>query len=204
MSRSRERMSSVDTAWLRMEQPVNLMTITGIMVFDEVLDLKLLKGTLKNQFTTFRRFRQCAVEDLSGAYWEDDPYFNIDAHVQSIGLPDDAGQTELEALVSDLASTALDHGKPLWQFHLVDNYKDGSALIMRIHHCYADGIAMIHVLLSMTETEREASTQVRPNHELENLGDVEPEDASLLKKIYEPATRLLSARSPATGKTRSA
>ena len=30
----REPMSKVDTAWLRMEQPTNLMMITGVIVLD--------------------------------------------------------------------------------------------------------------------------------------------------------------------------
>ena len=42
-------------------------------------------------------------------------------------------------------STPLDFSKPMWQFHLVEDYQGGSAVILRIHHCYADGIALIHV-----------------------------------------------------------
>jgi WS/DGAT/MGAT family acyltransferase len=67
----------------------------------------------------------------------------------------------LENLVSDLASTPLDFARPLWQFHLVD-YGTGSALIQRIHHCYADGIALIQVMLSMTHATAAGSLAVRP------------------------------------------
>src|SRR5512143_3015283 len=31
---NRERISSVDTAWLRMDRPTNLMMIVGVMMFD--------------------------------------------------------------------------------------------------------------------------------------------------------------------------
>ena len=34
----RERISGVDTAWLRMETPTNLMMIVGVLMFDERLD----------------------------------------------------------------------------------------------------------------------------------------------------------------------
>ena len=68
-----------------------------------------------------------------------------------VALPGRAGKKELQALVSRLASTPLDPARPLWQFHLVDNYDGGSALIARIHHCYADGIALVRVMLSMTD-----------------------------------------------------
>ena len=39
----------------------------------------------------------------------------------------------------------------MWQFHLIDNYDGGSALVMRMHHSYADGIALVRVMLSMTD-----------------------------------------------------
>ena len=44
--------------------------------------------------------------------------------------------------------------RPLWQFHLIERYDGGSAVVMRIHHCYADGIALIQVMLSMTDADR--------------------------------------------------
>ena len=60
-------------------------------------------------------------------------------------------------------ATPLDPARPLWQFHLVDNYDGGSALIARIHHCYADGIALVRVMLSMTDAapQRPAGDAVR-------------------------------------------
>jgi WS/DGAT/MGAT family acyltransferase len=68
-------------------------------------------------------------------------------------LDEPAGQAQLEELVSELAGTPLDPGRPMWQVHFIPRYRGGSAWIMRIHHCYADGIAMIRVLLSMTEQD---------------------------------------------------
>ncbi|QJR15185.1 WS/DGAT/MGAT family O-acyltransferase [Usitatibacter palustris] len=155
---AREKISGVDTAWLRMEHPTNLMMIVGVMMFDGALNLKKVRRIIEARFLAYRRFRQRAVQDSSGAWWEDDTDFDIDSHVHRIALPGKADKAELEALVSDLASTPLDFTKPLWQFHLVDNYAGGgSALILRIHHCYADGIALIQVMLSMTHTDARGS-----------------------------------------------
>ncbi len=147
----RERISGVDTAWLRMDLPTNLMVIVGVLMFEGRVDVKQVKRTLERRFLAFRRFRQKAVQDPTGAWWEDDEHFDIDSHVHQVALPGKAGKEELQAFVSDLASTPLDFSKPLWQYHLVDNYDGGSALVMRIHHCYADGIALVQVMLSMTE-----------------------------------------------------
>jgi WS/DGAT/MGAT family acyltransferase len=58
-------------------------------------------------------------------------------------------------------STPLDPSKPLWQFHYVENFEGGSAVIGRIHHCIADGIALIRVLLGMTDDSPVGSPQTR-------------------------------------------
>jgi diacylglycerol O-acyltransferase len=150
-----ERMSSVDTAWLRMDRPSNLMMICGVLIFGERLTLARLKATLSDRFMRFKRFRQRAVQAPTGAYWADDRKFDIGAHVRRVKLRGAAGKAELETLVSDLVATPLDPSKPMWQFHLVEGYEGGSAVVVRIHHCYADGIALIQVMLSMTDADRE-------------------------------------------------
>ena len=150
-----ERMSSVDTAWLRMDRPSNLMMICGVLIFGEHLTLARLKATLSDRFMRFKRFRQRAVQAPTGAYWADDHKFDIGAHVRRVKLRGAAGKAELETLVSDLMATPLDPSKPMWQFHLVEGYEGGSAVVVRIHHCYADGIALIQVMLSMTDADRE-------------------------------------------------
>jgi len=152
----REVMSRVDTAWLRMERPTNLMMITGVMMFDTQMPIEKFKKVIKQRFLAYPRFRQKAVDTPAGAWWETDEDFDLDWHVRLTGLPGKGGKKELERLTSHLASTPLDQTKPLWQFHLVEKYDGGSALISRIHHCYADGIALVQVLLSLTDTTREA------------------------------------------------
>jgi WS/DGAT/MGAT family acyltransferase len=155
----REDMAKVDTAWLRMERPTNLMMITGVMMFDTPLELDVLKQLLRERWLAYRRFRQKAVDLPAGAWWEDDEDFDLDWHVRLTALPGKAGKAELQRLVSQLASSQLDHSKPLWQFHLVERYNGGSALITRIHHCYADGIALVQVMLSLTDISAEASKE---------------------------------------------
>ena len=148
----RESMSRVDTAWLRMERATNPMMITGVLMFAEPMSLKALKQVVKQRFLAYARFRQKPVDTPAGATWQDDAHFDLDWHVRESALPGRAGKKSLERFVSELASSPLDPGKPLWQFHLVERYDGGSALVARIHHCYADGIALVQVLLSLTDT----------------------------------------------------
>ena len=144
-------MSAVDTAWLRMDRPHNLMMISGVLMFREKLSLVRLKHVVTKRFLVFRRFSQRPVETAAGAFWETDPDFDLDQHIVRHELPGRAGRRELQAFVSRLACTPLDPSRPMWQFHLIDNYVGGSALVMRMHHSYADGIALVRVMLSMTD-----------------------------------------------------
>ena len=155
-------MSRVDTAWLRMERPTNLMMITSVLTLDGALDIATLKSILSERFLAFRRFRQRAVEIAGQSFWEFDKDFDLNWHVRRVALPGLATKEELEEYVSQMASTPLDKSKPLWQFHIVENYKGGTALVARVHHCYADGMALVQVLLSLTDTTAAASLELRP------------------------------------------
>ncbi|MBA3775787.1 MAG: wax ester/triacylglycerol synthase family O-acyltransferase [Betaproteobacteria bacterium] len=144
-------MSAVDTAWLRMDRPHNLMMICGVLLFREPVELKRMRELVRQRFLVFARFRQRAVEAPGGAFWETDPHFDLSRHVASARLPGRAGQSELQRYVSKLIATPLSRARPMWQFHLIANYGGGSALIARIHHSYADGMALVRVMLSMTD-----------------------------------------------------
>ena len=160
--RKREPMSRVDTAWLRMERPTNPMMITGVLMFSERMSLARLRKVVRRRFVdAYPRFGCRPVDGPAGAAWQDDEHFDLDAHVAPAALPGRGAtpgseKRALERFVSQLASSPLDKGRPLWQFHLVERYQGGSALVVRIHHCYADGIALIQVLLSLTDTSADA------------------------------------------------
>lgn len=154
-------LSSVDVAWYQMEDPTNLMMITGIFIFDGTIDFERLKATLDVRFVKrFRRFRQRVVAKRSRfgrPYWEDDPNFDLSVHLRRIALPAPGDHQALQELVSDFMSTPLDFSKPLWQMHLVEGYEGGSVLLVRLHHCIADGIALVQVMLSLTDTTPDAA-----------------------------------------------
>jgi len=194
--RQREPMSKVDTAWLRMERPTNLMMITGVLMFAGKLDPKRIRKLIGERFLAFRRFRQRAVQSASGAWWESVDDLDLDWHVQAATLPGDAGKAELEAFVSALASTPLDHERPLWQFHVVRNYRGGGVLIARVHHCYADGLALVQVLLSLTDT----ASRPEAHAELAKTW-LKRDRGSVLERLLEPTQAGLSKLIAAGGKS---
>jgi WS/DGAT/MGAT family acyltransferase len=156
---SKQPLSSVDAAWYGMEDPTNLMMVSGIMTFDRPIDFDKLNEVIEQRWLKFQRFRQRVVRPrnpLAAPYWEDDPQFELSAHVRRLALPAPGDQAVLQETASVLMSTPLDYSKPLWQFHLIEGYGEGCALMGRLHHCLADGMALMFVLLSMTDMQRDA------------------------------------------------
>jgi WS/DGAT/MGAT family acyltransferase len=157
----RERMSSVDTAWLRMDRPTNRMAIVGVLLFDTPLDCDRLRAIVDARMLRYRRFRMFPVETLGGSWWEEARRFDIADHVRRVELPAPSGLGALKRLVARLAPRPFARGRPWWEFHLVEHYDGGSALVVRIHHSYADGIALIGVMLSLTDPSPLAPARVR-------------------------------------------
>lgn len=149
-----ERMSKVDTAWLRMDSQANLMMIVGVWILKPALSRAALAERITERLLPYRRFLQVAREDAAGAAWVDDPDFQLDRHLTTHRLQRAKGQSAqaaLQARVATLAMQPLDHAHPLWQFELIEQHEGGSALIARIHHCIADGIALISVMMSLVD-----------------------------------------------------
>jgi WS/DGAT/MGAT family acyltransferase len=186
-------MSPVDTAWLRLDRPTNLMMIVGVMVFKQRMDFKRLRNTIEARLVgRYRRFRQCAVEEVTGAWWQDDPDFDIDAHLKRRALPTGAGKKELQKLASELAVQPLNPGKPLWRFDLIEDYEGGSAIVVRIHHSIADGIALVGVILSLTDLAPHAPAQKQAAPEPEEV-DADDIPVGLLETLADTFASALDA-----------
>ena len=142
-------MSPADAAWYHMDGPANLAMVTGILLTKVPLDFEKVRAVYRQRIVGFDRFRQRVIESglpVAMPHWQDMPHFNIDQHLHHIALPAPHDQATLKALIADIASAPLDHEQPLWQVHVVDGVDGGSALIMRNHHCIADGTAMMTVI----------------------------------------------------------
>jgi WS/DGAT/MGAT family acyltransferase len=149
----RSTLSAADGAWWRMDQPTNLMTITAVFTFADPMPHAALRRLVEERLLKLDRFRQRVVRrpPLARLSWEDDPAFDLGHHVRPAALdaPDDHGA--LQALVGTLMSTPLDPDRPPWQFHHVESFRGGSAFVVRVHHCIADGMSLVQVLLHLAD-----------------------------------------------------
>ena len=157
----REPMSSVDRAWLMMDDPTNPMVINGFWIFEELLQYEHVLAVLEERLLIHARFRQRVVEHRGAlrtrAYWEVDPAFELRAHVGRIVLPEPGDRKTLNETVARLLIDPLDLNRPLWKFTLIEGYGDGSVFFGRIHHCIGDGAALVKVLLSLADESVEGA-----------------------------------------------
>ena len=165
-------MASIDAAWLGMEDPTNLMMVTGVMALDGPVDMKRLRLVLDRRLKPFGRFHQKVVRPRSRGnlpHWEDDEHFGIENHLSHVALPKPGDDAALRDLISDLMSVPLDFTKALWHMTVIDGYeprellgkavssrgplpdRGGSVILTRVHHSIADGIALVRVMLSLTD-----------------------------------------------------
>jgi diacylglycerol O-acyltransferase / wax synthase len=147
-------MSTADAAWLRMDRPTNLMVVNSVLWFDEPVDWDACRAIFRERIVArFDRFRQRAVDGLplTGPHWADDPDFDPGLHFHHVALPAPHDRRALEDFIGDRIATPLDRARPLWEVYLIDDYGPGCAILTRIHHSIADGIALARVMLALTD-----------------------------------------------------
>jgi WS/DGAT/MGAT family acyltransferase len=176
-----------------MDQPSNLMMINGVLLFDRPLSFDRLREVFRDRLLPLERFRHRVVASGSGrARWVPAESFDLDRHLLRERLPEPRDEAALERLVGEKMSVPLDPHHPLWQFHYVENYAEGSALIGRIHHCIGDGLGLMIVLLALTDLDEEG---VAGNPFLELLRDPDGGSGEALdgvRRIMPQGARLLS------------
>jgi diacylglycerol O-acyltransferase / wax synthase len=162
---SREHLSSIDTLMLRVDNPASLNMVTGLMVLGESVPEDRLREIIETRILRFDRFRQRLVSPWQSwrlPYWEDAPRIDFDYHLKKITLPPPGDRAALQELIGKLAITPLDPSHPLWQMHLVRPCDGGCVVVCRVHHSLADGVALMHVVLSMTDGEADPAAEGSP------------------------------------------
>ncbi len=148
-------LSSADAAWLHMDRPTNLMVITIVFMLEQPVEFEQLKVRVQERLVDeFPKFRRRVVESplrLLPARWADDPDFAVNHHVHHVALPAPGGDAALREFMGDLMTQPIDRSRPLWHVYLIDNYGEGCALLVRVHHCVSDGITLGEAMLSLVD-----------------------------------------------------
>src|ERR1700744_95393 len=79
--------------------------------------------------------------------WLENCEVDLDYHLRRVQVPAPGGRRELDQVIGEVASTPLDRGRPLWEFHFAEGLAGGRfAVIGKVHHALADGVASVNLL----------------------------------------------------------
>lgn len=84
--------------------------------------------------------------------WLQDCPVDLDFHLRRVRVPAPGGRRELDQVIGEIASTALDRTRPLWEFHFAEGMADDHfALVGKVHHTLADGVASANLLARLMD-----------------------------------------------------
>ena len=153
-----DRLTPLDASYLRVEDhglPMHvaaLAVVDGATLRDATGGLQVDRIRVHLERRTRLAPRLCQVlrpGPFAGGppVWVDDPAFDIRHHLRVRDLGNGADEATMLEACADLNEQPLDRTLPLWELWLLTGRADGNvALLIRLHHVVADGIAALDIL----------------------------------------------------------
>ena len=148
-------LSPIDSWWWQMDHPTNLAYVHFLFAFDRLPDYPAFLELLETRLLVHRRFR-CRVARawrlLHRPRWQEDPNFELHAHVFQVGMPLPGDDAALRRLVCDLSSRPFPANRSPWEMFLIARGDGGGGFLFgRLHHCLADGVALMQLLAGVVD-----------------------------------------------------
>jgi len=174
-----DRLSWGDTVFLNLEREGMPLNVASVCVFDGDISFEDFFPFVESKLPLVPRYLKRVAPAPFGLglpAWEHDPEFDLRRHVRQVTLKHGT-DTELKTFASKLFSRMMDRQHPLWDMTLVHGLKGGrSAVVVRLHHCLADGIAGVGMMNAFFNPAAEAApapanqdSGARPNDPLAAL-----------------------------------
>ena len=155
-----KRLNGMDAMLLYSETP-NLHThtlkvaIVHAADYDGEFDFEVFRRTVARRLHLLDPLRYRLIDipwRLHHPMWMEDCPVDLDYHLRRVEVPGPGGRRELDELIGEIASTPLDRTKPLWEFHFAEGMADDRfALIGKVHHTLADGVASANLLARLMD-----------------------------------------------------
>lgn len=155
-----EQLTALDAGFLEVEDsdPHVSLAVGGVSIlegpapsFDE------FAAAFADRITSIPRCRQVLRTyplDLRPPEWVDDIHFDLSRHLHHVAVPRPGGDAELFEMIATLMERRLDRERPLWDCWLIEGLSgDRWAVLTKIHHCIADGIATAQMLAKFSDND---------------------------------------------------
>jgi WS/DGAT/MGAT family acyltransferase len=159
------QLTSLDTQFLAIESAGNYGHVGGLAVYDPStapggeLTVKDVCRLVDRRLHLLPPFRQRLVQvpfGLDLPYWIQDPDFDIDFHIRESAVPPPGDDRHLGETAARIFARPLDRAHPLWELYLIHGLEGGRvALLSKVHHSVADGIAGNEILSILLDDSAE-------------------------------------------------
>jgi WS/DGAT/MGAT family acyltransferase len=166
-----ERLSGEDTRILRLESEVIAghtlkLAVTEPGDHGRPVTVERLRRRVESRLDRLPRARQRLAPTplrIATPAWVDDTGFDIRNHVRVASEPVD-DRAALMGLVGKVMAERLDHARPLWCVDVVGPDGEGrTAVVIRIHHCMADGVTALRMLSELLWDEDDGEDPGSPD-----------------------------------------
>ncbi len=161
------RLSEGDALFLYLERQGMPLHIASVAVLDGAISLSDCIAFVSSKLALIPRYLQRVVIppwNLGLPTWEYDPEFDIHNHVREVTLKHGT-DADLKAAAAKILSVMMGRSHPLWDITLLQGVKgDRTAIVVRIHHCLADGIAGVGLMNVLMDTEPIAHAPAKAPH----------------------------------------
>lgn len=153
-----DQVSTLDAAFLEAEDSDRHVSLAlgGVAVIEGPMpEFDRVAAAIAERVGQVERFRQVLRVhrlDLSAPQWAPDPDFDPYRHIHRAALPEGGTDAALFRFVADVMERRLDRDRPLWECWVIEGIAGGGwALLMKIHHCIADGIATMQIFAGLSD-----------------------------------------------------
>jgi diacylglycerol O-acyltransferase len=154
-----------DSFFLYLEREGQPLSIASISEFEGEISVQDCVRFIESKLHLIPRYRQRVVFppfNVGLPVWEFDPNFNVRHHVRQVKLKQGT-DAELKVQCGKVLSTILPRSRPLWDFTIFRGLKGKrTAILARVHHCLADGIAGVRLMNVLMDTEPEPGPLPKP------------------------------------------
>ncbi|MGI5170918.1 wax ester/triacylglycerol synthase domain-containing protein [Spirillospora sp. CA-253888] len=161
-------MNGMETAMWRMDSDAALRTdVVMIWTLDRMPEWDRFLACCAWLTRVLPRLRLRVVEPplrIGWPVWEVDEEFDLACHVRRARLPSPGGRRELLDLAESVSASVFDPARPPWRAVLVEQVDKGegneagpAAIVIKLHHCLADGAGLRQAMMALLPRSRRAS-----------------------------------------------
>ena len=156
------RLSALDASFLALESSTAPMHTGALLLLDGAVTLQQARETIERGLTRAARLTTRLHNGAPGTVptLEPDSSFKLEHHVREVPVPPPYKARQFADAAALVYAPALRRYRPLWNMFLLSADGLGRAVLGKLHHCVADGIAGVDVLEALFGPERNSGVAI--------------------------------------------